>query len=172
MVDDLHFLRVHATSGVEISNHFKYIANEFPVTVVFIGVRLAERGLFAEAQTARRTTLVGMQPFLIDTDTGRREWRTMLLAIEQGLVLAEKYPGMLADDLSDYLFIRSTGHIGSLMVLINRGCHRAIVTGRERLDAELLDTVSNDEDAETARRELAAVLEARRITTRPTRRHR
>ncbi|MEU2557526.1 TniB family NTP-binding protein, partial [Streptomyces sp. NPDC013313] len=63
VVDDLHFLRVHATSGVEISNHFKYIANEFPVTVVFIGVRLAERGLFAEAQTARRTTLVGMRPF-------------------------------------------------------------------------------------------------------------
>lgn len=170
VVDDLHFLRMHATSGVEISNHFKYIANEFPVTVVFIGVKLAERGLFAEAQTARRTTLVGMRPFGIDTDTGRREWRTMLLAIEQGLVLAEKYPGMLADDLSDYLFTRSTGHIGSLMVLINRGCHRAVVTGRERLDAELLETVSNDEDAETARRELAAALDARRITSRPTRR--
>ena len=28
---------------------------------------------------------------------------------------------MLADELSDYLFARTTGHIGSLMDLINRG---------------------------------------------------
>jgi hypothetical protein len=27
---------------------------------------------------------------------------------------------MLADELSDYLFARTTGHIGSLMDLINR----------------------------------------------------
>lgn len=31
VIDDLHFLRWRATSGVEISNHVKYIANEFPV---------------------------------------------------------------------------------------------------------------------------------------------
>jgi hypothetical protein len=29
---------------------------------------------------------------------------------------------MLAEDLCDYLFARSTGHIGSLMTLVNRGC--------------------------------------------------
>ena len=29
IVDDLHFLRWRNSSGVEISNHFKYIANEF-----------------------------------------------------------------------------------------------------------------------------------------------
>ena len=33
IVDDLHFLRWRNSSGVEISNHFKYIANEFPVTL-------------------------------------------------------------------------------------------------------------------------------------------
>jgi hypothetical protein len=95
---------------VEISNHFKYIANEFPVTLLFIGVGLAERGLFSEgtsyrdavlAQTGRRTTPLDMRPFIIDTDAGRREWRQMLLALEQRLVLANKNPGMLADDLSD-----------------------------------------------------------------------
>jgi hypothetical protein len=37
----------------------------------------------------------------------------MLLAIEQRLVLAGKHPGMLADELSDYLFARSTGHSAS-----------------------------------------------------------
>jgi hypothetical protein len=179
IVDDLHFLRWRAKSGVEISNHFKYIANEFPVTLLFIGVGLAERGLFSEgdsytnavlAQTGRRTTRLDMRPFTIGTEQGRREWRQMLLAIEQRLVLAEKHAGMLADDLGDYLFARSTGHIGSLMTLINRGCQRAVRTRTEHLSQDLLDGVKNDAAAETARRELETAIDARRITTRTTRR--
>lgn len=135
IVDDLHFLRWRNSVGVEISNHFKYIANEFPVTLTFVGVGLAARGLFSEghsyedaviAQIARRTTKLDMRPFAIDTDEGRREWRQLLLTLEKRIVLAEKHPGMLADHLSDYLFARSTGHIGSLMTLINRGCQRAV----------------------------------------------
>jgi hypothetical protein len=178
IVDDLHFLKLKASSGVQVSNHFKYIANEFPLTVLFIGVGLAQRGLFSEGesysdavlgQTGRRTTPLEMRPFTVHTEDGRREWRQMLLAIEQRIVLAEKYPGMIADDLSDYLFARSTGLIGSLMTLINRGCQRAVRTGVERLDAELLDKVKNDGAAEAGRKELEAALQARRITTKPKR---
>jgi hypothetical protein len=91
----------------------------------------------------------------------------MLLALEQRVVLADKYPGMIADDLSDYLFARSTGHIGSLMTLINRGCQRAVRTGVESLSRDLLDGVKNDEASEQARKELEAALEARRLTSRP-----
>lgn len=175
IIDDLHFLRWRNTSGVEISNHFKYIANEFPVTLIFVGVGLAARGLFSEgssyedaviAQTGRRTTKLDMRPFTIDTDDGRREWRTLLLAIEKRIVLADKQPGMLADDLSDYLFARSTGHIGSLMTLINRGCQRAVRTGAEVLSRELMDLVKNDAASEKARQELETAFEARRLTTR------
>lgn len=175
IIDDLHFLRWHKTAGVEISNHFKYIANEFPVTLIFIGVGLAARGLFSEgssyedaviAQTGRRTTRLDMRPFTIDSDDGRFDWRRMLLAIEKRIVLADKRPGMLADELSDYLFARSTGHIGSLMTLINRGCQRAVRTGAERLDRDLLDRVKNDAASEKGRQELETAFQAGRITTR------
>ncbi len=181
IIDDLHFLRWRATPAIEVSNHFKYIANEFPVTLLFVGVGLAERGLFSEgssysdavlAQTGRRTTALDMRPFTVNTERGRREWRHMLVALEHRLVLVGKRPGMLADDLSDYLFARSTGHIGSLMTLINRGCQRAVRTGTEHLDEDLLDEVKNDAAAEKARRELQAALAARRITTKPARRTR
>jgi hypothetical protein len=118
------------------------------------------------AQTGRRTTPLDMQPFRIDTDQHRQQWRHLLLAIEQRLVLVEKFSGMLANELSDYLFARSTGHIGSLMTLINRGCQRAVRTGVERLDQELMDRVKNDAAAEKARRELELALETRKITTR------
>jgi hypothetical protein len=133
IVDDLHFLKWKLKNGKEVSNHFKHIANEFPVTLIFIGVELERRGLYSEAdeagdvtvaQTARRTTPLTMNPFGVDDDQHRSEFRNFLLAVEQRLVLCKKYPGMLADDLSDYLYVRSTGHIGSLMTLINRGCQR------------------------------------------------
>ena len=176
IVDDLHFLRWRLSSGVEISNHLKYIANEFPVTLLLIGVGLEAGGLLSEgrsysdavlAQTGRRTTVLDMRPFLVSTEEGRREWRQLLLAIEERLVLADTTPGMLAENLSDYLYARSTGHIGSLMTLINRGCQRAVRTGTERLTASLLDNVKNDAAAEKARQELDAAIRARNITTTP-----
>ena len=176
IVDDLHFLRWRLSSGVEISNHLKYIANEFPVTLLLIGVGLEAGGLLSEgrsysdavlAQTGRRTTVLDMRPFLVSTEEGRREWRQLLLAIEERLVLADTTPGMLAEHLSDYLYTRSTGHIGSLMTLINRGCQRAVRTGTERLTASLPDNVKNDAAAEKARQELDAAIRARNITTTP-----
>jgi hypothetical protein len=52
------------------------------------------------------------------------------------------------------------------MTLINRGCQRAVRTGAERLDRELMDKVKNDVAAENARKELELALESRKITTR------
>ncbi|WP_405467203.1 AAA family ATPase [Streptomyces canus] len=175
ILDDLHFLKWRKTSGIEVSNHLKWIANEFPVTLLKVGVGLADKGLFSEgeaigetvlAQTGRRTTRLDMPPFTIDTEQGRRHWRQLLLALEQRIVLAEAYPGMLANDLSDYLFARSTGHIGSLMTLVIRGCQRAQRIGTERLTRELLDRVRNDEAAEQARKELEYALQTGRATSR------
>ncbi|EIC65497.1 ATP-binding protein [Mycobacteroides abscessus] len=178
IVDDLHFLRWRNSVGVEISNHFKYIANEFPVTIVFVGVGLAARGLFSEghsyedaviAQTGRRTTKLDMGPFAIDTEEGRAHWRQLLLALEQRVVLVDKHPGMLADSLPDYLFARSTGHIGSLMTLISRSCQRAVRTGTEVLTQELMDQVKNDEASERARQELQTAFKVGRLNTKTTR---
>jgi hypothetical protein len=61
-------------------------------------------------------------------------------------------------DLDDYLFARTTGHIGSFITLITRGCYKAIRTGAEVLTEPLLDTVRIDEASETARHQLQAAL--------------
>ena len=164
--------------GVEVANHFKWLANEFPVTFIFVGVGIERRGLTREglvatdsamAQTARRWTRLAIEPFQIFTEQGRRQWRSLLLAIEQSIVLADSHQGMVADDLADYLFARSTGHIGSLMTLITRGCYRAVRSGEERLTVALLDRVRNDEAAEAARRELHEALHAGLLTAKAAR---
>jgi hypothetical protein len=74
---------------------------------------------------------------------------------------------MLADDLAGYLFARTTGHIGSLMTLVNRGAQRAIRRGGEALTADLLDTVKIDEAAEQARAQILAALTSGRLNARP-----
>ncbi|WP_367324529.1 TniB family NTP-binding protein [Streptomyces sp. HUAS ZL42] len=180
IVDDLHFLKWSDRNGREVSNHFKHIANEFPVTLIFVGVELESRGLYSEtdecgdvtlAQTARRTTPLSMERFLMDDDKCRRDWRNLLLWLEKRIVLAGKFPGMLADDLSDHFYARTKGHIGSLMTLVNRGCQRAVRTGTERLDEELLNSVKIDAAAEKAREQLEASLRARRWTSKTSEAH-
>jgi len=183
VVDDIHFLAPSHTNAnaVKMANHLKFLSNTFPVTLIYVGVGVGERGLLTEgrapqqalyAQFGRRTTALTLRPFQIEDEPGREEWRRLLLSIERQLVLANRHLGMLADDLSDYLFARSSGHFASLMALITRGCLRAIRTGHERLDAGLMDRVRNDAAAEADRRELLATLDAGLATSRPTARTR
>lgn len=167
IVDDLHFLNMRTRDGVEVANQLKWLANEYNATFLFAGVALRDRGLVGEgstgkeaamAQTFRRWTVLGLSPFTLTHKHGREEWDRLLFGIEQALVLTDARPGMLVD-LSRYLFARTTGNIGSLMDLIRRGASRAIRTGREMIDRDLLDGIRIDEGAETERRELEAKLE-------------
>jgi hypothetical protein len=171
-VDDIHFLDVRSRDGLEVSNHLKWLANEFPVTFLFAGVSLRERWLMSEgmttadqarAQTARRWTRLTLDPFHLADNAGRDQWRKLLLAIEKNLIPADQQPGDLADELSGYLFARTTGHIGTLMSLISRGAGRAIRNGQERL----LDRVKADEGAEQSRAPLQAAIDAGRLTPQP-----
>jgi Bacterial TniB protein len=178
IIDDLHFLRWRAADGVKVSNHLKFITNEFPVTLVLVGVGLTEAGLFTEgrtqrestlAQTARRTTRLTMERFA-NTNAGQKQWRSVLHAIEQRIVLVKHREGALTDQLADYLYARTSGHIGSLMTLINRASSRAIRTGTEALTEQLLEATPIDAAAESARDVTQAELRTARRSTRKTRR--
>ncbi|EDY51754.1 AAA family ATPase [Streptomyces clavuligerus] len=176
IIDDVHFLAGSHSNQTRMANQLKYLANVFPVTLIYVGVGVQSRGLLREgftdhqallAQFGRRTTPLTLLPFQVEDESGRQQWRTLLKTIEKNLVLADKHPGMLADDLSDYLYARSTGHFASLMALINRGCLRAIRSGHERLDIDLMNQVKNDAAAEGARTELEASIKSGLLTTHP-----
>jgi hypothetical protein len=72
--------------------------------LVSIGIGLRQRGVLMDAsyeevlaQTSRRTTVLEMNPYWLDTERQRREWRTWLSTIEQRLILGNKHVGMLAE---------------------------------------------------------------------------
>ena len=168
-IDDVHFLDVTRRDGREVANHFKWLSNVFPVTFLFAGVGLRARGLLDEgltgadaaySQTARRWNVLTLDPFEIGTRAGQRTWRQLLLGIERELVLSGSWRGMVAEDLPEYLFTRSSGHFASLMSLISRGCYRAVKTGAESLTAGLLDAVRIDQAAEDARGQIRAAIDA------------
>jgi len=175
VIDDIHFIDQHRRDGLAVSNHLKWLANELPVTFIYAGVGLSERRFFAEgltgasavmAQTARRWTRLDVPAFDIASPPGRQDWTGLLKAVERQLVLARARPGMLTD-AADYLFARTSGHIGSFVTLVTRGCFKAIRTGAETLTTGLLDTVRLDEASEQARTRLAAAL-ARSTSRRPS----
>jgi hypothetical protein len=181
VIDDLHFLapvRPNEESA-RMTNQLKHLANTFRVVLIYAGVEVIARGIRAGADDAsqkalneqfgRHTTRLTMRPFRIHDEEGRLEWRQLLKSIEMRLVLVDRYQGMLADDLSDYLFARSTGHFQSLMTLITRGCSRAIRTEREVLDVEVMDKVNNDLEAEANRKDMEAKFAEGLISSRPGR---
>jgi hypothetical protein len=164
VIDDIHFIDHARRDGLDVSNHLKWLANELPVTFIYVGVGLAERRFFAEgmtgpgavlAQSARRWTRLDVPPFEAGSEQGRQNWAALLKTTERQLVLSRSRPGMLTS-LAGYLFERTSGHIGSFVTLITRGCYKAITSGEEALTRDLLDKIRIDEASEQARSQLAA----------------
>ena len=72
IIDDVHLLDMNRRDSRAVANHFKWLANQFPATFVFVGVGLADRSLLTEglgladaayAQTGRRWTRLTVAPF-------------------------------------------------------------------------------------------------------------
>lgn len=177
IIDDLHFLHGRTSKITELSDHFKHIADTLHVIVLFVGIGLHEPyGLLDDNgdnidvhkmdQLLRCTKPVDMKPFDCQTDADCQHWHEVLLTVEQQLILALKFPGMLAEDMSDYLFARSTGHMGSLMNLLRQGCYIAIKSGTERLSIELLNGIRIDSAAELGRRQLETAFRTGNMSTR------
>lgn len=170
VVDDLHFLNLHTRDGVEVANQLKWLANEYNATFVFAGVALRSSGLVGEghvgahaamAQTFRRWTVLELHPFALHPAAAATQWRRLIASVEDTFVLTGARQGDVTA-LTEYLYERSGGHIGSLMDLLRRAASRAIRTGAERFDRALLDEVRIDEGAEQDRAAVRAALRRRR----------
>ena len=160
VIDDLHFIDFRHRNGQEVSNHLKGLANEMPVTFIYVGVRLREKRFFDEgilgcdavyAQTSPGATQCEVAPFGIGTTAGLRAWTELRAAIETHLKLVDARPRMLTKHAKE-LHRRTQGHIASLTNLIDRVCYLAIATGVETITADLLAAAVADNAAQTISR--------------------
>lgn len=160
IIDDVHFVSQNSIDGTKVNNHFKWLAQEMPITFIYAGVGLEQRRFFEEgltgdsadlAQTGTRWTRLAVEAFKPDDPA----WAALVKAVEAHVVLASARRGDLVRQ-ADYLFDRTGGHIGSLKALVMRGCFKAVKGRSERLTRELLDTVTIDAAAEKGRRRRTA----------------
>ena len=157
VLDDLHFINFNHRTGVEVSNHLKWLANESAATFIHVGVGLSRKKFFDEglggdpslSQTSRRTTSCPVAPFTLSTESGKRAWQRLLSSFESHLKLANNTEGTLTG-LGDYLFERTQGHIASVTNLMDRACAAAITTGTETITYDIVKKVVIDNAAETA----------------------
>lgn len=120
---------------------------ETSVTIVAMGVDVRGSGILYDGktnreqqlrtQTARRFTVLTMEQFTYDSSAGIRAWVAHLRALEEDLFLIHKAPGMLSDDLADYLHEKTEGVIGVLTKWVSITAMKAV--GRtEKMGGEYL----------------------------------
>ncbi|MET9726479.1 TniB family NTP-binding protein [Streptomyces zaomyceticus] len=155
IIDDAHFMDLSFKEGKVVNDHLKYIANHTAATFIYTGVDLKHSGLFLEGsgsarvtQTAGRNTLLHMTPYAIRTRDEKADWTSVIAAMEDAIVLYSHQPGTLAGEWK-YLYRRTGGNISSLAELIREAAADAVLTGAERIDRKLLDSIVINEHAQS-----------------------
>jgi hypothetical protein len=150
LVDELHNLNLGSRAGAEASDQLKYFAERLPATFTYAGIDVESQGLFAGTrgrQIAGRFAVIPAAPFSYATSADKDAWQGLVGTLESMLRLHEHAPGTLTA-MSDYLFHRTGGVIGSLSQLIRGAAVLAIEDGSEAITEELLECVPIDFAAE------------------------
>ncbi|WP_046776132.1 TniB family NTP-binding protein [Streptomyces yangpuensis] len=164
LVDELHNLNLATRSGAEASDQLKYFAERLPVTFAYAGIDIESQGLFAGTrgrQIAGRFVVIPAAPFSHATADDQDTWRALVHALESMLKLHNHRSNTLTE-LSEDLFHRTGGMIGSLSQLIRGAAVLAIEDGSEKITKGLLDTVPIDYAAEQSERLTAPARSSRR----------
>lgn len=136
VVDEIHHvLAGNLNRQRAFLNVLKYLGNELQVPIVAVGTRDAFRALQTDPQLANRFEPALLSRWEFDTDFLR-----LLASFERMLPLRE--PSMLHDtSLATKLFSMSEGYIGELSRLLTETSVKAVQSGKEKIDAKLLDTI-------------------------------
>lgn len=124
VLDDITRVKMHREADQDAADWVRSL-QETSATVIGIGVDVEGCGLLYEGragtkqkllltQTRRRFSVLNLDPFTYNSAEEINEWIAHLAAVEQDLPLLDKTPGMLSDDLSEFLFAQTNGVIGSL----------------------------------------------------------
>jgi AAA domain len=173
IIDDIHYLNRQAGSAEKsarrldqkslatlqsINNHVKSLADELGVTFIFGGINVDGTGLFDEGNTTdtyfsqvggrmKRYELTGFTRHSV-------EWTHLVGHFEKELLLEDHEPGSLVA-LSDYLYQRTNGSIGSLTNMLKVASTLAIRKKKadtskkvELIDRKLLQKMTLDRNAE------------------------
>ena len=160
LVDDIDRMVNTPQRGLHLNALLKALITNVPATHVYAGIETEEnaglgtgeaRRSGVHAQTRKRFQFEPFGDFKKPLGRDREPWSLLLEAFEPAMVLVNAEPRMLRD-LGPYLHDRTGGNLRSLTGLLERGCDKAIRSGRERLVEADLDGIEVDKDGETQSR--------------------
>lgn len=150
LVDEIHNLKTRSSTGADAASALKGFAERLDAVFVYVGIDLPRSDLFTGSigqQLAGRVTMYEMQSFGRSTQRQRDDWTDLVGAVEELIPLTRHQTGTL-ESVSDYLYDRTGGSIGSLRLLVSKAAQLAMADGSERIDRNTLDRVKIDMNAE------------------------
>lgn len=134
VIDEIHhILAGNLNRQRTFLNVIKYLGNELQVPIVGVGTKDAFRAIQTDPQLANR-----FEPALLPRWTFDADFLRLLASFERMLPLAE--PSNLHDtSLATKLFSLSEGYLGELSTLLTFAGTTAVDSGRERIDAKLIE---------------------------------
>ncbi|ROR36641.1 TniB protein [Curtobacterium sp. JUb34] len=168
VIDEIQFIGFHGATGRQVHNLIRGITNQ-GVRVLLCGNDIAwvigERSAPDQANSRRQSRgrwiplEVPKMPY--GEARAKAEWAEVLEEYEQRLRLSNLPPqGWLSRDLAEYTWVSTLGYMISLATLIRNASAAAMISGTERIDRALLDTVRLEDAVEDGRRHRLALLDA------------
>jgi hypothetical protein len=114
-------------------NLLRYISNEIRLSLVCCGISTSVRALQSDEQLANRFEHWPLPKWRLDNAT-----RTLLNTIEMTLPLREE-SHLSQADIMQRIVALSEGTIGEIVRLVSTAASQAIRSGKEKIDARLLD---------------------------------
>lgn len=136
VIDEIHhILAGNLNRQRAFLNVIKYLGNELQVPIIGVGTKDAFRAIQTDPQLANR-----FEPALLPRWTFDNDFLRLLASFERMLPLAE--PSNLHDtSLATKLFSASEGYLGELSTLLTLAAVAAIESGRERIDAKVVESL-------------------------------
>lgn len=174
IVDEIHNLARNTPGNGGSADVLKMLSNQTGATFVYAGINVDRNGLLAGdrgRQIAGRFVRKEMAPFSRANEGDRADWNAVLTTFESGLPLADLPKGTLTS-ISDYLFERTAGSIGTLSYLLRQATIDAIRGSAqdgqpEVITRPLLDEITVDSAAEAWRS--TAAIPDHKVGSKPSR---
>jgi type II secretory pathway predicted ATPase ExeA len=137
VIDEIHhILAGNMNKQRAFLNVIKYLGNELQIPIVGLGTKDAFRAIQTDPQLANRFESALLPAWKMDETFLR-----LLISFERMLPLMNE-SGLHDVSLATKIYSMSEGCLGEISTLLTQAAVRAVKTGKERIDAKLLDSLN------------------------------
>lgn len=133
VIDELHnILAGRHDQQREFLNVLRFLGNELRIPIIGVGTRDAYLAIRSDAQLENR-----FQPYILPLWEDNHEYYSLLASFASLLPL-RKPSTFIEKKEAQFILQRTDGILGEISTLLSRAAELAVITGRERIDDEIL----------------------------------